>query len=264
MTHLARINPMAIGSGVAQLSYSALVAKGVSVPEFEQGATPQGNADWCFDRADATNLIDRTLDKALTPAGSNPAHETNFLTVVSGAPNGLKTPFDDEIGSTYWAVVKRPANPTVAALIASTATNATDVVNVGGQFLYFASTGNVALNVRGYAGSITAVSASTVAVGDWCFVAVSAESAGGGTSQHRLFVGAPSPVIAVGNGTKITASPQRKLSIGNGYTTTTNYSERAMDFQRFGRANRPMTVAEITVLYRRCKVVASRRGITVV
>ena len=263
MTSFAQITPLVLGSGT-QLDYATLKAKGVTIPEFEQPATPQGAADWCFDLGDETNLVDRTLGKVLTPAASSPIHEAGYLTIQAGSPNGLKTPFDDEIGSTYWGVVKRPTNPTVAALIASTATNASDMVNVGGQFLYFASTGNVVLNVRGYAGSVTAVSASAVGVGSWCFFAVAAESTGGGTSQHRVFVGAPTPIVAVGNGTKITASPQRKLSIGNAYTTTTNYSERALDFQRFGRTNRVMTVMEITSLYHRCKVVAARRGITVV
>jgi len=249
-------------ASLPQLDYAALVAAGVVVPEFEDGAY----ADIVFDLGDSRCLQSRVSGAKLTPAGTPPTYGSGFLTIPSGGLNGLISPMPDPGSKTVAVIVKRPTNPTAAAIIAGSSEPAGGDDN--GFFLCFLPTGIVTLVAR-KDGSDTAASisgsGSTGAVGDWLFVAMTETLLeGGGYNVSVLLGNGTSLSSASAAGVPRRTSATRNVAFGNAYNGMTNYAERALDIHRGLLVSKAMTAGELAALYQRSKILAARRGITVV
>lgn len=257
------LKTVADNSALPQLDYATLIAAGYAVPEFiEDGAV----GDWCFDTAASSVLTSKNSTEVLTPQGTAPTYSANYLTIPATGQNGLATTVEDAQALTYMGVVKFPASNPTAALVVAHIGGQTE--GQGGEFLFISSSGALTLQVRGSSSDPLISSVNLVAAGidpgDWFFFAVTSEDAGGGDTSKTLFVGAPSPVTDTESGAKVLANVNNYVALGNANITTTNYDEMALDAHRFIVAQRTFTVAELTEVYARAKIVASRRSLTIV
>ena len=254
-------NTVSGNTALPQLDYAALVAAGVVVPEFEDDAY----ADFCFDLGDSRSLQSRVSGPKLTPANTVPAYGSGFLTVQSGGLNGLISPLSDVGSKTVVAIVKRPTNPTAVAVISQSAQ--TGAGDDNGFFTYFTSAGYVSATLR-TAGTDTFLNIAGVAagtsVGDWIFTALTETKNVDGTYDDRLWVGlAGGPLSSVAAGVARRES-SRAVAFGNAYDATTNYAERAVPLHRGLLYRKALTTDELAGLYARSKILAARRGITIV
>lgn len=267
MTRIAQVLPVVSGNpSLPQLDYAALVAAGIYVPEFERDAY----ADFVFDLGNANSLKSRVNTNVLTPANAAPTYSAGYLTVAAGGLNGLKSAMPDSVSQTLCFVVRRPVAPTTAAIVGGVSLGADIADGIrGGELIYFDPSGTIQLQARDPGGSrfVNAPGSSVIgAVGDWLFVAVTCEvQAGASPHLHKIYVihGGGTVVTNSTSGTKKLAT-SHTVPVGNAYNTTANYAERAMLFHRAVFFPRALTSAELVALYKRCKVVAARRGITIV
>lgn len=249
-------------AALPQLSYAALVAAGTVVPEFEEGPNVYG--DWCFDRADSRVLQARTTGPVLTPNAATPTYATGGLTIPSGGLNGLVSALPDAGSKTVVAVVQRPTNPTAVAVIMQTSQ-----VSSGGDDngfnVYFISTGSLGatLRVSGTDTFMSLATASSQAVGDWAFIAYT-ETKTGSDYGARLWMGRQAGALTTTAAGVARREATRTVALGNAYDTTTNYSERDVVMHRALMFDRALTVDELGLLYQRARILAGRRGITLI
>lgn len=254
MTKISQILPAVSGdSTLPQLDYAALISAGYAIPEFEDDAAE----DYLFDAAASTVLRSRVSGTSLIPVGSAPTYAANYLTVAA-AINGLLCATSDQTAITFAAVFQRPASGPTSAL-AIIGSDAGPGGNVGAG-LHLTNSGGYALSVRPGTGDPAisgAVGSAAVPANAWAFVAGSLS----GTAA-TLLLGSPTPVVATG--TLSSRSLGSTLGVGKVRDMGSIYDDAALSVHRAIVYKRALSVAEMTALYKRCQVVAGRRGITVV
>lgn len=267
---LARVlGAVATNQTSPQLDYHALVASGVHVPEFIE---PGFDGDWSFDLPDSDSFRSRVNAAVLDTDGRTYSLQDNvagkYLQLFTGAPNGLPGPTVDAREMTYGGVFnwRESEDGATQALMQST----TEFSSDGGEIVQISQTNSVTLIVRGYASNISIQASALDGAGiDWSsnhtfvFVAVTSRITEGDETEHTLFVGGPSPLIATGSGEKALATDGRTLALGNAYRDDANFYAMPTRAGRFFSASRPSTVAELSAIYQRAKVVAARRGMAV-
>ena len=263
---LTRILPtVSSDESAPQLDYHDLVARGIHVPEFiEQGM--QG--DFSFDLPGDASFRSRVTPLSLSTAGKDvslisgpPRH----LRINSGALNGLPGPTVDGREMTYAGVFRYQVTPDNLRVLMGSATG---TGAGGGEFAYINSSGNILLNVRGYANTVSlhysALAGAGISQGDFIFVAVTSKLVSDTTTEHVIFIGSQNPISATGVGVKNISTMSKTIAVGNAYNDfSAGYFASSVDVGRFlsGRGGRD--VSELEAMYKRAKIVASRRGMII-
>lgn len=255
------IGAVAANQALPQLDYHALRAAGVHVPEFIEGGV---DGDFSFDLPDPDTFISRVGGARLDVNGKDYALADNvagkYLVIASGSMNGLPGPTSDASEMTYAGLWNyRGADEGAVKVWAGTADDQ------GGEFLGVNAGGDFVLTVRGYSSNITLTKEDLNNGGIYyqsdrfVFVAATSRIHQSGETEHTLFVGASTPLVAVGTGTKVLSS--NKLAVGNAYIS--QYDDVDVRCGRFLSASRSASTAELAAMYMRAKVIAERRGMTV-
>jgi len=254
MDKISQVLGTVIGGTGPTLDYATLVAAGYVVPEFEEEATE----DYLFDAANSTVLRSRVSGAALDLVGTAPTYAANYLTVAAGI-NGLRLAASDSVEHTLAIVFQRPASgPTgVLALIGSE-----DPVGSLGCGVYISSIGGFTFSVRpGTADPVISGAVGDVALprSSWGFMAVGISAAGA-----SLFLGQSSGSIVSNSAGAITHGLGARIGVGKVMAMGGSYDDAALSVHRAMHIPRRLSTTELESLYKRCQVVAARRGITVV
>ncbi|MFS8174973.1 hypothetical protein [Vreelandella titanicae] len=270
---LSKILPVISGqeNSLPGLDYQELIDKGIKVPEFiEQNVA----LDFSFDIGE-NSFNARNTPYRLVTEGKSYGMLSNtagkYLSINAGGLNGFPTSILDS-KNMFYAGVFNYRNPSPETALQVLAATATGTGSEGGEFLFLQSPNrDIIVNVRGHTNWPRIFRSELVAQGlneenalGFLFIAVSAEEQVNGEVKHTLFVGAPTPLTSQATGPKTVSTIGNTLSIGNAYIdTSAAYDEMIIRCARFTAGNAPKTIAEMNEMYRRAKIVAARRGVSV-
>lgn len=255
-------------TALPQLDYDELIAAGVHVPEFIERNL---DCDFSFDLGDPVTFRSRINSAVLDTTGKGYVLEDNaagkYLRIEEGGLNGLIGPTEDAREMTYAGLFNfREPDPDAVHILAG---SATELGDDGGEYLGIVDSGRIILNVRGEGIKPEAYYSelSDAGVGfstnDFVFIAATSRITSGSTTEHTLFIGAGTPIVKTDTGTKELSTSNRTIALGNAYNGSSGYDAMKTRCARFLTASRSSTVAELTAMYARAKIVAARRGITV-
>lgn len=277
MTNTAKVLPVISGdTSLPQLDFNALPA---SARAFEFRFN-NDLAQFCFDQSGGqVPLSDRTPGSqfVLDDAGKNYSLQSNtagqYIQIAAGAQNGLITEQEDVRVMTFGGVFnyRGPTPGTARTVLMGTAPDLGTHSN-GGTVLEVRPDGAIGGYVNGYeagAGSWSLTQDSLEAAGivrgnnRFVFVVMSSEVTEGIVTRTWLRArGAADFVSAQRTGTKNLSTASNKLSIGNAYMSGV-FDEASTRCALAFAGNAFYSKAQLEELYQRCKIIASRRGVTV-